>query len=395
MPTNDRSVLGRTAVAIVFIAFGLWLVWPDVIRATWVAAYGLAGGLLVVRRPRNSIGWLLGLIALSFTGTTDLSADQIEQLRTGTTGALTDLRAWIGAMSGAWAFLGYALLGLVFPSGRLPDGRWHRPILALVSIALVVTAAAMVSPAISVTTGGGTSTVLVPNPYAILPGAAIWSAIPDADLAFLPVFALLVVSVIAVVVRARRSSSIVRLQMRWLAASLAGLLIAIASGAILVAMLGPVVGDVAWLPASIAFLTVPAAILIAVLRHRLVDIDRVISPTDAWALATGVLGAMFLGGVAALQALLDGVTQGSTLAVAASTLLTAASFQPIRRRLQLIVDRRFDRAAYDRDRILATVGGRLRDEVDLGTIQGHVLSSTTEAVRPSASSIWLRPRAGR
>ena len=117
--------------------------------------------------------------------------------------------------------------------------------------------------------------------------------------------------------------------------------------------------------------------------------------TIAWALATGVLGAIFLAGVAALQALLDGVTQGSTLAVAASTLLTVASFQPIRRRLQLLVDRRFDRAAYDRDRILAAIGGQLRDEVDLETIQGHVLSSATDAVRPSASSIWLRPRVSR
>jgi hypothetical protein len=183
--------------------------------------------------------------------------------------------------------------------------------------------------------------------------------------------------------------------MRWLAASLAGLLVAIASGAALILVIGPGVGDLAWLPASVAFLTVPAAILIAVLRHRLLDIDRVISRTIAWGLATGILGAIFLGGVAALQALLADVTQGSTLAVAASTLLTVASFQPIRRRLQHAVDRRFGRAAYDRDRILSTVGGRLRDEVDLATIQDHVLASTAEAVRPAASGIWLRARPGR
>ena len=110
---------------------------------------------------------------------------------------------------------------------------------------------------------------------------------------------------------------------------------------------------------------------------------------------TASLVAIFAVAVFALQAVLDGVTQGDTLAVAASTLLAAACFQPLHGRLQRWVDRRFDRAAYDRDRILAGVGGHLRDEVDLQTIQDHVLASTAEAVRPAASGIWLRPRAER
>ena len=183
--------------------------------------------------------------------------------------------------------------------------------------------------------------------------------------------------------------------MRWLAASLACLLVALAFGAVLIVIQGPHVGDVAWLPASAAFLTIPAAILVAVLRHRLLDIDRVVSRTIGWALASGVLAAIFFVAVTALQGLLIGVTQGETLAVAASTLLTVASFQPVRRRLQHVVDQRFDRAGYDHDRLLALVGGRLRDEVDLATIQDHVLDSATQAVRPASSAIWLRPRATR
>ena len=388
-------MVGRAALVALTLAVVLWLVWPDVMRATWVAAYGLAGGYLIVRRPRNSIGWLLALIAVSFTGLTDVTAAQVAAMQRGDAGALEAFRIWVGAMSGAWAFLAYALLGLVFPSGSLPSGRWRRPLAVLVSVAVLVTALTMVYPSISVTIARGTATMMVPNPYAILPDLALWSMIPDADLAFLPVLVLLVVSVGSVAIRARRSTGIVRLQMRWLAASLACLLVAVAVGAALIALLGPDVGDIAWLPASAAFLTIPAAILVAVQRHRLLDLDRVVSRTIGWALASGVLAAIFLGAVAALQGLLIGVTQGETLAVAASTLITLASFQPVRRRLQRAVDQRFDRATYDRERLLATVGGQLRDEVDLSTIQAHVLESASQAVRPASSAIWLRPRTSR
>ena len=393
---GDRwGMVVRAALVAAILAIALWLVWRDVLRGTWVAAYGLAGGYLVVRRPRNSIGWLLAFIALSFTGVTDVTDAQVAAMQRGDADRVAAFRIWVGAMSGAWAFLAYALLGLVFPSGSLPSGRWRRPLAALVGLAVLATALTMVHPSLSVTIAGGTATTTVPNPYTILPGLALWSSVPNADLGFLPVVVLLVASVGSVAVRARRSTGIVRLQMRWLAAALAGLLVAVAVGALLILAFGPAIGGVAWLPASVAFLTIPLAILVAVLRHRLLDIDRIVSRTIGWALASGVLAAIFLGAIAALQGLLIGVTNGETLAVAASTLITVASFQPVRRRLQGAVDRRFDRATYDRERLLATVGGQLRDEVDLTTIQDHILESAGQAVRPASSAIWLRPRISR
>ncbi len=395
MTIRSPGLVVRSALVALAVGVGLWLVWPDVTRAAWLAAYGIAGGVLIVRRPRNVIGWLLGLIALSFTGITDLTAEGIAELSAGTTDAVTTFRVWIGAMSGAWAFLGYALLGLVFPTGRLPRGRWRRPLVAVIAAALVVIGASMVHPMLSVTIAGGTATTLVPNPYAVLPTLDAWALLPNADVAFLPVIVLLVVSVLSVIVRARRATGVERLQLRWLTASLATLLLAVLVGAVLVLVVGPTIGGLAWLPASVAFLTVPIAVLLAVLRYRLLDIDRIVSRTIGWALVTASLVAIFAVAVIALQAVLDGVTQGDTLAVAASTLLAAAAFQPIHGRLQRWVDQRFDRAAYDRERILAGVGGRLRDEVDLEAIQGQVLASTADAVRPSASGIWLRPRAGR
>jgi hypothetical protein len=389
---NARAAtVGRIALVALAIATAIVLVLPDVIRAVWIAAYGVAGGILVVRRPRNSIGWLLALLALSFTGITDLTGAQVAAMRRGDADAVETARIWVGAMSGAWAFLAYAVLGLVFPSGRLPDGRWRRPTLWVLAFAALALAVAMVHPGMSVTMNGGATTLTVPNPYAVMPASDIWAVLPDGDLAFLLALVLLLLSVPSVVVRARRSTGIVRLQMRWLAAALAFLLVSIGVGAVL-SLIGSSVGRLAWLPAPIAFATVPLAILVAVLRYHLLDIDRLISRTIGWGLATGILAAVFLGAVGALQALLVDVTQGETVAVAASTLLTAAVFQRVRRRLQVAVDRRFDRAHADRDRVLAAVGARLRDEVDLVTIQGEILASASDVLRPTATAIWLRPR---
>ena len=385
----------RIALVAVAIATGLWLVWPDALRAAWLTAYGVAGGILVVRRPRNAIGWLLGLIALSFTGITDLTPEQVAAMEDGSATAIDAFRIWVGAMSGAWAFLGYALLGLVFPTGGLPPGRWHRPLSVVITLALLVVASSMVNPSLSVTVAGGTATVEVPNPYAIAPTHEAWGALPNADMAFLPVIVLLLVSVASVVVRARRATGLVRLQMRWLTASLASLLCAVLLGGLLVVAIGPRIGAMAWLPAAAAFLTVPLAVLVAVLRYKLLDLDRIVSRTIGWGLVTASIIAIFVAAVAVLQTLLAGVTQAETLVVAVSTLVAVTCFQPIHRGLQGAVDRRFDRTSYDRDRLLATFGGRLRDEVEMATIQQHVLESIGESVRPSASAIWLRPRAGR
>jgi hypothetical protein len=389
---NARAAtVSRIALVALALAIAIVVVLPDVLRASWIAASGVAGGILIVRRPRNSIGWLLALVAISFTGITDLSGAQLASMQRGGEDAVQTARIWVGAMSGAWAFLGYGLLGLVFPSGRLPEGRWRRPTLLVLALAAVATTVSMLHPRINVTVDGGATPIPIPNPYAVAPGSDIWTILPDGDLAFLPVLILLLLSVLSVVVRARQSTGIVRLQMRWLAAALAFLLGALGIGAALT-LIGSSVSALAWFPALIAFPTIPLAILVAVLRYHLLDIDRLISRTIGWGLATGVLAAIFLGAVGALQALLVDVTQGETVAVAGSTLLTAAIFQRVRRRLQVAVDRRFDRAHADRDRILAAVRARLRDEVDLATIQDEILTAASDVVRPTATAIWLRSR---
>jgi hypothetical protein len=153
-----------------------------------------------------------------------------------------------------------------------------------------------------------------------------------------------------------------------------------------------VVGSVFWNLGIISFALVPIAIGIAVLRYRLYEIDRLISRTIGWAIVTGVLVGTFAVLVLGLQAVVQPLTGGNTLAIAGSTLVVAALFDPLRRRVQGAVDRRFDRGRYDGERLLDAFGERLRDEVDLGTIRSDVLATVDAAVRPSAAGLWLRQR---
>ena len=139
-----------------------------------------------------------------------------------------------------------------------------------------------------------------------------------------------------------------------------------------------------------AIAALPVAIGIAILRYHLYDIDRLISRTLSWAIVTGVLFAAFLGALILLQAALARFTEGQTVAVAASTLLAFALFQPVRRRVQAAIDRRFDRTAYDQERVVAAFGDSLRHEVDLETLSAEIRQAASETVRPATSALWLR-----
>ena len=137
-------------------------------------------------------------------------------------------------------------------------------------------------------------------------------------------------------------------------------------------------------------MAMPIAIGIAILRYRLYEIDRIISRTVGWAVVTALLLAVFASLVIGLQAILADLTQGETLAVAASTLAAAALFQPVRRRVQHLVDRRFDRGRYDGDRAAAVFGERLRDRVDLAGVERDLHRVADETLRPASVSIWVR-----
>jgi hypothetical protein len=142
--------------------------------------------------------------------------------------------------------------------------------------------------------------------------------------------------------------------------------------------------------ACVGLLLVPVSVGIAVTRHRLYEIDRLLSRTIGWGLVTGLLVAVFATMVVGLQALLTDVTQGQTLAVAASTLVAFALFQPVRRRVQSAVDRRFDRARYDGELTVAAFTGRLRDQIDLAGLQADLATTVGVALHPTSTGVWLK-----
>jgi drug/metabolite transporter (DMT)-like permease len=230
----------------------------------------------------------------------------------------------------------------------------------------------------------------MPNPVRLLP-AELLDAAPVAPAgAFLLVFALLIVSIVSMLVRYVRSSGVERLQLRWLVTGLGAVVTAVPLGFLLFALFGREIEDLAWLPAMVAFTVPPIAIGIAVLRYRLFEIDRIVSRTISWAVVTGLLLSVFGGAVIGLQALLSDVTQGETLAVAVSTLVAFALFQPLRRRVQAAVNRRFDRARVDAERTAAAFANRLRDQIDLRGLEADIAETVATALRPTSTGVWIR-----
>ena len=191
------------------------------------------------------------------------------------------------------------------------------------------------------------------------------------------------------ITRYRRGDRIVRLQIRWFVTAVA--LVPLSGVAILIEVAlrrrrgagsDAPNGLIIVLVSYAVVLALPIAIGIAVTRYRLYEIDRLISRTIGWALVTGVLGAVFVVTVVGLQAILDQVMQGETLAVAASTLVAFALFQPVRRRVQTAVDHRFDRARYDGERTAAAFAERRRDQVDLAELEADIAGTVGSALRP-------------
>ena len=346
------------------------------------------GALLALRRPGNIVGLVLLLAAilpsfsiLGFVVGNVLSAER------GRDDVLAGLVGLVGVLGIVPALIAAGpLLALVFPSGRLPGARWRWPVGAIVAAIAVGSATVVLRP-------GPLATSLANNPFGLSGSSgsepvwamgqalAVW-ALPSA---FLLAFA-------AVIVRIRRSVGVERAQLKWFVAA------NVAVGAFWtlsiagVARPNPTIFDVL---AAGSLSLPPIAIGVAILRYRLFEIDRIISRTLSWAVVTGLLGAVFVGLVVGLQSLSTRVTGTNTLAVAASTLVVAGAFQPLRRRVQGAVDRRFNRATYDAQRTTDAFAGELRNEVDLARLRAALVDTVEEAVRPVSATVWLRAQSGR
>ncbi len=386
---SERSlgVPARIALATVLLG-GVALASIDPFTVLFFVSYGAVGALLAVRRPRNAIGWILLVIAFGFLGVASVPVD-VEALRAGTAPFDQVLFTWTSGWSAYASFTGLVALSVTFPKGWFPRGRGRIPAVAVVVAGTACGALAAFEPILAISPGGGVSTVAIRNPFAILPDLPLWTIV-NPDSLILPMAFLLAVAVISIVVRYRRSTGILRLQLRWLVAALSLVVIGLLAGLSTSYVFGEDAGALAWIGTIVAFPAVPAAIYVAVMRYRLYEIDRIISRTIAYSLLTAVLGAMYAALVLAFQGLLAGWTRGQTVPVAVSTLIVLALFQPIRNRIRDLVDRRFNRARYDADRIAAGFAERMRDEVDLARLGDAMLGTVAEALAPARSVLWVR-----
>ena len=360
--------------------------WLEVVYVLVFLSFPTVGALVASRLPWNAVGWLLLVGGLSFEGSA-LGNEYAVYSRFSAPEALPGASFVLWASS-TWIWtpgLGaLAALFLLFPTGRPLSPRWRIVIGGLALDVAILTVAYALRPGPL-----DPPWSFVMNPYA--PGGTLgdimtvlnWIGDAGGALAIL-------LGAACLVVRFRRAHGIERQQLKWLAYVASLLAVYLPFG-----LLGVFQPDGSlYVPISVAgivlFLTVPIATGLAILRYRLYDIDVVIERTLVYGTTTAAIGAAFFTGIVVLQSALRPITGGSELAVAASTLVCFALFQPIRRRMQSTVDRRFYRSRYDAAHTLDEFISRLAGEVDLDAVGAELGNAVGTTMRPSHVSLWLR-----
>jgi hypothetical protein len=342
---------------------------------------GVVGLLVARRQPRNPLGWLLIGIALCLILATDGSEYAVLSYRLGHHWPLGLAALAVNQLWGPGLEL-FGLVVLLFPDGRLGSAWWRAALwaylgvylLSVLSLAVATGLAFAQHPVRVDSTGGLTAT---DNP------AGWYAAVSHALLLVMLVF--IVAFIARQILSWRRSTGERRQQLKWLASGAAVMVVgpflafptsnSSATGWQLVSGLG-------WF----LFAALPVSIGVAILKYRLYDIDRIISRTLAYTLVTGLLIGIYAGLVLLATEVLR---FGSSVAVAAATLVAAALFAPLRRRVQRVVDRRFNRARYNADRLLADFSARLKDAVDLDTVGSQLMGVMQEALEPAHVGLWL------
>jgi hypothetical protein len=372
--------LSLTVTALNFLLIALnvssntpaYVFWPEL--TSIAVGYSVIGAIIASRLPNHPIGWIccaIGLIAAidHFGGEYAVYALLAQPHALAGGEAMLWLQSWFWML-----FVGLIVfLLLLFPTGRLPSSRW-RPF-AWVSVA-------------------------------VISGGVIWSSGISPDVGFnappspvqLSVLLLGGVAAGSVVVGRRRARGVERQQIKWLL--YVGPLFFVASG-LHIGFYYFWLAERSWgLWASYLFVVVgglsgPFAIGVAILRFRLYEIDLLINRTLVYGSLTAMLVGIYFGGIVLLQRMFVSLTgQQSTLAVVASTLLIAALFTPLRRRIQSFIDRRFYRSNYDARKTLEAFSARLRDETDLDALSGDLVGVVKETMQPAHASLWLRPERG-
>ena len=345
------------------------------------------GVLLAARRPANPIGWLLLTLLLLTADPTDVYAILDYRLHHGTLPL-----GWVAVLflSGPLVTVLMAILLWLFPDGRLPAGRWHGVSAAAVTAGLLAGVAATIGPGLAAVAGHDVHIDANGNLY---PVSAAWTV--AGNVTSTAALASMLGWLALQVPRYRRSAAERRQQLKWLYSGAAVFVTALLATTFVPYVAdgsfgsdGPLANDTIELSSSVMLI----CIAIAVLKYRLYAIDRIISRVVSYLIITAVLAGMFAGLVLFATSVLP---VKAPVAVAAATLATAALFNPLRRRVQRAVDRRFNRTRYNAEAVVASFSARLRQTVDLDTVQGELMSTVHHAFEPAHVSVWSAGGNGR
>jgi hypothetical protein len=377
-PPSSWGTGGDSAVLILLIPF---------------LAFPLVGALIASRRPKNPIGWIclaVGIIWMMMLISTSYGLYGLE-VRPGS----VPFPAAIGSL-GEWMWVpAVGLLGsylvLLFPDGRLPSRRW-RPLAWLSGVVIV-----LASVGFALSPGPMDGLPGIPNPF----GLEKYPWVADATLGVILLLPLCILaSAVSLVLRFLRSGGEEREQIKWLAFAAAILGLGLSSF-LIPGIMPEASGGAAphWQnlledAVTLSFAGVAVAVGTAILRYRLYEIDILINRTLVYGALTATLALVYFGGVTATQAIfrtLTGQERQPQLAVVVSTLAIAALFNPLRRRIQSFIDRRFYRRKYDAAKTLETFSAKLRDETDLKALEDDLVGVVRETMQPAHVSLWLRP----
>jgi hypothetical protein len=364
-------------LAVAVIPLSLWAR-QDLVGNTAQLSIGLpmcAVAFLIARRqPRNPIGWLLLIVPAGVLASIDAGPYSVLVYRQGHHLPFGPAALLLQSAYFMVLFVALPLVLLLFPDGTLPSSRWRWVLWCYLTLSCGLVAAAYASVLVAglrIDASGGVAAIDHPA------GPTAWLAYVGAI--FLPLAAFWLVFVARLVLSWRRASGDRREQLKWL---LTGCAAAVAG--FLVSNIVPPLD-----PAGTAVgvgLVLPVCMGVAILRYRLYDIDRIISRTLAYTIVTAVLAGLYAGLVLLATQVLDLTSQ---IAVAAATLAAAALFNPLRRRVQHRVDRRFNRARYDADNTVSAFAARLQDATDPDAVRSDLIGTVHHALEPAHVSLWL------
>jgi hypothetical protein len=389
--------LALTALSFLLLALNLSLNAP--IYFYWVepttiaVGYSVIGAIIASRLPSHPIGWIC--CAVGFTGAVEhLSGEYAVYALLAHPEALLGGKAMLWLQGWFWILMFglIVFLLLFFPDGRLPSRRWRA--FAWLSAALTLLGAilAAISPdvGLDILRASGSGHISFPNPLGVEGLPNLFRLVQTLVLALGPVAAA------SVVVGRRGSRGVERQQIKWLL--YAGTIFFVGN-VLKNTVFSPLGG--AWWGLWVGYVLVgvgglggPIAIGIAILRYRLYEIDTLINRTLVYGSLTALLALVYFGGVTATQAIfraLTGQEEEPQLAIVVSTVVIAALFNPLRRRIQSFIDSRFYRRKYDAAKTLEAFSAKLRDETDLDALSDNLVGVVRETMQPERVSLWLRP----